>query len=230
MYRILYTLLFHVTLWSTFLIIFVTIPFLKNSKTFPFCRWILRNGIGRIMPCEFYGKIDTKSVLVMNHSCGIDFLLPMLFPIPIAVFYDKSILKYFFIRYVLKHIPGIPVDRKLSSEYTIQSGVDFVQSSDVSLMVFPEGMRNATPEKLMTFRRGAFEIAKRANHTIQPIVCVNSGKFSRFEEDKNIILDPMYLPLRFYVLDPMEVMGDALEMGEKVRDVMQKYVDNEYSM
>ncbi len=104
-----------------------------------------------------------------------------------------------------------------NTEATIQAGCDFV-SSGHNLVVFPEGNRNYTKDKVMTFRRGAFEIAKRTERPVYPIVVTNSREFAPYNESDIVpIFNVFALPLQFHWLTPRHVRGDPIDAASELQ-------------
>jgi 1-acyl-sn-glycerol-3-phosphate acyltransferase len=95
----------------------------------------------------------------------------------------------------------------------------------LSLLVFPEGTRNRTPEPTKEFYDGAFKAAIAAGADIAPFVLINIRDLQPV--DSSLVM-PGKITMRF--LDPVTTKGlteaDAPALKEKVRgmisDVLRK--------
>jgi len=130
---------------------------------------------------KVYGrdKIDDSlsMVYIFNHHSNLDpFITSVQTPGKAKLLAKAEILKYPVFGFALKHL-HIPIKREdrrdRQRSLKVMSGV--LDKGD-SLLLFPEGTRNAGPELLKPFKRGAFKLSIETGKPIAVCTAVNSNE------------------------------------------------------
>ena len=159
------------------------------------------------------------SVIVCNHGSFLD--TPAVYasvPHLFKTLAKKSLLKAPLMGPIFQ-TSGIMVDRSSmeSRQRSYQGMVEAIRSQ-TSVLIFPEGTQNRTPELLQDFYEGAFRLAVEMQVPVQPMICLNSRKVmpqNRFGE-----IRPG--PITCVFLDPISTVG----LGEKDVDALTGKVRN----
>ncbi|XP_068025330.1 1-acyl-sn-glycerol-3-phosphate acyltransferase alpha-like [Melanerpes formicivorus] len=171
------------------------------------------------------GKENLRSkkpfVLVLNHQTSLDIMVMMdILPsrcVPIA---KKEILYMgtFGLACWLSGVIFIDRKRREESITTLTQVADSLHKENFRVLIFPEGTRNHSGS-LLPFKRGAFQLAVKAQVPVIPVVISSycdfySQKEKRFTPGKSII----------QVLPEVETTGlgpdDVPKLTEQVRDSM----------
>ena len=117
------------------------------------------------------------------------------------------------------------VDRKSpeSRKKSVQVVEQMIREQKISLLIFPEGTRNRTPQPLKDFYDGAFRIAIECQVSIVPMIILNTR---RITPPKSWMLKPGLLICHF--LPPISTAGmnddDIEPLKEKVYALMEAAV------
>jgi len=151
-----------------------------------------------ICPTIIKGKKNLpkgKVILVCNHKSNLDYLY--LFNRiwhRQFVLAKKSVFKKGFVGWFFKTCGGIPVDRQNVGLDTIKNCLKVLKNNKL-LIIFPEGTRNKTNEKLLEFKAGASIFAIKANAPIVPVFITKKPKpfcFNKIVIGKPIYFDESY--------------------------------------
>jgi 1-acyl-sn-glycerol-3-phosphate acyltransferase len=194
-----------------------------------FLKWIWSNLVGIWVTVQGREKIESDKVyaFVCNHSNMLD--------IP----FTASCIDHYYKPLVKKEMMSVPVmgpllrmtslavDRKSpeSRSQTFQKMVDSMKGG-LSLLIFPEGTRNRTPEPTKEFYDGAFKAAIMAQANIAPFVLINIRHLQPV--DSNLIY-PGRVTMRF--LDPISTVGmteaDTDALKNRVRGMIDEVLRKE---
>ncbi len=164
-------------------------------------------------------------VFIVNHQSLVD--IPILF----TTLWNNNI------RFVAKHtlfeIPvygkalgdagHISVDRsnRRSAMKSLNEGVELIKQG-VSPVIFPEGTRNRTLEKLMDFKTGGMIMALKSGVPVVPIVMANTGivlppgrKWVRNQYKVRLKALPVIDPARYTLKERDKFKDDLYEMMNK---------------
>ena len=187
-----------------------------------FLRHIWSNLAGVWVTVQGREKIQADKVyaFVCNHSNMLD--IP--FTASCIDHYYKPLVKKelmsFPILGPLLHMTSMGVDRKNpdSRQRTTQKMTDSMKAG-LSLLIFPEGTRNRTPEPTKEFYDGAFKVAIAAQAYIAPIVLIN---IRHLQPVNSYLVFPGRVIMRF--LDPISTMGmtedDTETLKNRVREMI----------
>lgn len=136
--------------------------------------WCLLTGV-RVQVVDPH-KRDPKAtyIFVVNHSNMLDILVAggsIVHPFrPLA---KKELLNIPILGWVFRFM-FLPVDRKSvqSRSRSFQRMVEKLKEG-ISILIFPEGTRNRTPEPLKSFYDGAFRLSVETGVPILPVVILN---------------------------------------------------------
>mgnify|MGYP002783692664 CR=1 FL=1 len=107
-----------------------------------------------------------------------------------------------------------PQSRKRSIDKLIE-----ILQLGISILIFPEGTQNKTPELLQPFHDGAFRIAIETQQALLPLVVINAGKLM---PPKKLFLQPGRIQI--HVDQPIPTQGLTLDdiplLKERVRTTM----------
>ncbi|MFN8310850.1 MAG: lysophospholipid acyltransferase family protein [Chitinophagales bacterium] len=163
---------------------------------------------------------DKVYAFVCNHSNMLD--------IPITA----SVIKHYYKPLVKKELlkmpvfgqllsmTSLPVDRKdpESRKRSTEKMIEWMKGG-LSLLIFPEGTRNRTPEPVKEFYDGAFKVAIEAQAYIAPFVLLNIRHLQPV--DSNFVF-PGTVTVRF--LDPIDTKGmtadDTHALKERTRQLI----------
>ncbi len=174
----------------------------------------------------YNGEPSEPTIVVLNHSCVVDFVLLKSIPFMCGEFISSGVFKrLWFIKRILKGYLNIVVEYG-NAEKVIQDGIDYMKSEG-HVIIFPEGDINTTDAPVLPFRKGAFELARRTGYKIQPVIIKNSRKFAPYKKGKMTVFNPYTLPLEFKWLDPYTVEKDSDPLEEAMK--LQKLYENELS-
>ncbi|MDF7670597.1 lysophospholipid acyltransferase family protein [Orbaceae bacterium ESL0721] len=159
--------------WFTCLRLFIWNPLLRNKVakrsvcySFKFFLWIIK--ILGIIDYQFIGqeKLSTlkSTLIVVNHPSLLDYVLLASVIPETSCIVKETLLKNFFIGGIIKtvgYIPNTKADKLLNL-----CKQKFQRNNPI--IIFPEGTRS-TPNKPLSFQRGAANIALRCQTDIQMI-------------------------------------------------------------
>jgi 1-acyl-sn-glycerol-3-phosphate acyltransferase len=188
-----------------------------------FLRWIWSTLAGIWISVEGRDKIqaDKTYAFVCNHSNMLD--------IP----FTASCIEHYYKPLVKKEMMSIPVmgpmlrmtslgvdrgnaeSRRKTAETMFRS-----MKNGMSLLVFPEGTRNRTPEPTKEFYDGAFRAAIAAQADIAPFVLINIRHLQPV--DSNWVY-PGRVTMRF--LDPISTAGMTEAETASLKDRVRKMID-----
>ncbi|NWR81138.1 PLCA acyltransferase, partial [Centropus unirufus] len=207
-------------------VIMISIPRGRNMENIKFlCMslWPLKYIFGLKIVVKGKENLRTKKpfVLVLNHQTSLDFIMiAEILPsrcVPIA---KKEIL-YMGTFGLACWLSGVFfIDRKKREESiaTLTEVAHSLNKENFSVLIFPEGTRNHHGS-LLPFKRGAFQLAVKAQVPIIPVVISSYHNFynlkeKRFTPGKSII----------QILPAVETVGlspdDVPSLTEQVKDSM----------
>ena len=176
---------------------------------------------------EVVGELDKDADLVVaNHQGIIDVVgLEAIQNTHIRWIAKKELFDAFWFGYILKNSNMISIDRenkagliKLLKEVRISR-----EELNRQVVLFPEGTRTDGQE-LLSFKSGTKFIANKLNLKVQPIVITGSKQLlnEHIRTGHNATVKFIYLP----TIDVNEASDDWYE---KLREDMQKVIDDEYT-
>lgn len=196
----------------------------KDSKLY---RFLLNTWTGIVFPFTRIKLVtlglenipsDCNFLLVGNHRSNFD---------PIITWY---ILRKYPIAFVSKeenfHVPifgrivrkccFMPIDRvnPRNAMNTINRAAELLNSSNLSVGIYPEGTRNKTQEPLLPFHNGVFTIAKKANVPIVVVTLKNTDKISKnfpFHSTKVLFEVSDVIPAEFVAASRTAQIGERVE-------------------
>ena len=194
-----------------------------------FLKWIWSNLVGIWVTVEGREKIqaDKTYAFVCNHSNMLD--IP--FTASCIEHYYKPLVKKELMSVPvlgpLLRMTSIPVDRSNpESRKNVAAKMADVMKSGLSLLIFPEGTRNRTPEPTKEFYDGAFKATIAAQANIAPIVLINLRHLQPV--DTNVVY-PGRITMRF--LDPISTAGmteaDTETLKNRVRGMIDEVLRKE---
>ncbi|NWH60684.1 PLCA acyltransferase, partial [Geococcyx californianus] len=207
-------------------VIIVSIPRGRNMENMKFlCMafWPLKYILGLKIVVKGKENLRTKKpfILVLNHQTSLDFIMVAeIIPsrcVPIA---KKEILYTgtFGLACWLSGVVFIDRKKREESISTLTEVAHSLHKENFCVLVFAEGTRNHGGS-IMPFKRGAFQLAVRAQVPIIPVVISSYHSFynlkeKRFTTGKSII----------QILPAVETLGlspdDVPKLTEQVRDSM----------
>jgi 1-acyl-sn-glycerol-3-phosphate acyltransferase len=163
---------------------------------------------------------DQAYMFVANHSNMLDVLaVGSCIQHPWKSLVKRELLSVPFVGWIIGNI-SISVDRS-NRESRRTSLFNMIQSlkDGVSVLVFPEGTRNRTPEPLKRFHIGAFRAAIAAQVPVMPIVLLGIRDLQPVD---TIEFYPGDIRMKFLGPIPTEGLGegDVQQLLEKVQAVM----------
>ncbi|KFQ25160.1 1-acyl-sn-glycerol-3-phosphate acyltransferase alpha, partial [Merops nubicus] len=208
------------------LVIMISIPRGRNKENFKFLRMSflpLKYIFGLEIVVKGRENLRTKKpfVLVLNHQTSLDILVMMeILPsrcVPIA---KKEILYMgtFGLACWLSGLIFIDRKKKEESIATLTEVADSLHKENFSVLIFPEGTRNHGGS-MLPFKRGAFQLAVKAQVPIIPVVISSYCNFynqkeKRFTTGKSIV----------QIMPEVETLGlspdDVPKLTEQVHDSM----------
>ena len=223
---------------TSMLIIYVPLLLIRNDRTRMkviyffnklFLKWIWSNLVGIRVTVQGREKIeaDKTYAFVCNHSNMID--IP--FTASCIDHYYKPLVKKelmsFPILGPLLRMTSLGVDRSSpESRKNVSVKMAEAMKNGLSLLIFPEGTRNRTPEPTKEFYDGAFKAAISAQANIAPFVLINIRHLQPV--DSNLIY-PGRVTMRF--LDPISTAGmteaDTETLKNRVRGMIDEVLRKE---
>lgn len=158
-------------------------------------------------------------VVVANHESFVDILLISHLPTEMKWMSKMEIMKIPFLGWMMRLVRDIPLDRndRNSGVAALESSAQRL-STNVSVMIFPEGHRSTTGA-LNEFKPGAFKLAIEAGHPILPIAVYGTRDCLK---SKDWRMGRATAEVR--VLEPIETAGmtraDLPELRDRVRDLI----------
>lgn len=136
--------------------------------------WCLLTGV-RVQVVDPHKKdSDTTYIFVVNHSNMLDIMVAGGSIIhPFRPLGKKELLSLPVLGWIFRFM-FLPIDRKSvqSRSRSFQRMVDKLNEG-VSILIFPEGTRNRTPEPLKSFYDGAFRLSVETGVPLLPVVLLN---------------------------------------------------------
>ena len=230
-YTVYVGLLFFLCL-TCMLIIYVPLLLIRNERTRMkvvyffnklFLKWIWSSLVGIWVTVEGREKIDDDKTyaFVCNHSNMLD--IP--FTASCIEHYYKPLVKKELMSFPvlgpLLRMTSLGVDRSSpESRKNISAKMAEVMRNGLSLLIFPEGTRNRTPEPTKEFYDGAFKAAIAAQANIAPMVLINIRHLQPV--DSNWVY-PGRITMRF--LDPISTVGMTEADTETLKNKTRSMID-----
>jgi 1-acyl-sn-glycerol-3-phosphate acyltransferase len=176
-------------------------------------------------------KVDLKRgcVYVLNHRSLMDSLVAFYaLPGDLRFLAKKELYKIPLVNFALRTMGMIEVDRSNpeAAANSIDRAVSHLQNGK-SVAMFPEGTRNRG-EGLLSFKKGAFVLAIKAQVPIVPVVLIGA--------EESIAPDTIFLypaTIRVIFHDPIDTKGMDLEQRnellEQTRQVMEQTLTSQRS-
>lgn len=216
------------------LILYVPLLLIRNDRTRMriiyflnkvFMKWIWSNLAGITVRVEGREKIDDHKTyaFVCNHSNMLD--IP--FTSSCIDHYYKPLVKRELLSTPilgpLLRMTSIAVDRK-SPEDRRKAAEKMVNmmKMGLSLLIFPEGTRNRTPEPTKEFYDGAFRAAIAAQVNIAPFVLIN---IRHLQPVDSMLIYPGRVTMRF--LEPISCAGMTEADTEALKSRVRAMIDAE---
>jgi 1-acyl-sn-glycerol-3-phosphate acyltransferase len=215
------------------LIIYVPLLLIRNERTRMrivyffnklFLKWIWSTLAGIWVTVQGRHKIDDNKTyaFVCNHSNMLD--IP--FTASCIDHYYKPLVKKelmsFPILGPLLRMTSLGVDRSSAeSRKNVSIKMAEAMKNGLSLLIFPEGTRNRSPEPTKEFYDGAFKAAIAAQATIAPIVLINIRHLQPV--DSNWVY-PGRVTMRF--LDPIATAGMTEADTEALKNKTRQMIDD----
>ena len=220
------------------LIIYVPLLLVRNERSRMkvvyffnklFLKWIWSNLVGIWITVEGREKIDDDKTyaFVCNHSNMLD--IP--FTASCIDHYYKPLVKKELMSFPvlgpLLRMTSLGVDRSSpESRKNISAKMAEVMKNGLSLLIFPEGTRNRTPEPTKEFYDGAFKAAIAAQANIAPFVLIN---IRHLQPVDSMVVYPGRVTMRF--LDPISTEGmteaDTEHLKNKTRSMIDEVLRKE---
>lgn len=169
---------------------------------------------------------DKRFLLVCNHQHDFDpvIIMSTLVNYELAYIGKKEIYtKMRFVGKAMHLMQSLPIDRENDREAakTIIKATKIIKDDVASVVLFPEGYTNLTPEKgMLPFRNGAFKIAMKANAPIVVSVVNNTRQIP-----KNMIFRNTYVDFR--ILDVIYPEDYAEMNTQQLGDLIHKKMSDE---
>ncbi len=190
--------------------------------------WIMRTALGWRIAVEDRGHVadSAPAILMASHKSNLDIVVyGGLYPRRAVVIGKKEIAKIPVFGWFFRATGNILLDRKdlASAIASIGAAAARVREERISVWVFPEGHRNASPT-LLPFKKGSFHLALAAQVPIVPIVCT---PLDALLDGHRLLVFPGRIRIRVLPAVPTEGLGeDDLEgLIAKVRGLMQEAQD-----
>lgn len=176
-------------------------------------RWATYATVKLMFPFRIVNKkqaLQTPCVIVANHLSNCDaFIVGAAFKKKVYALTKKESFTSKAKSWFLRTLGGIPIDRDNPDPGTIINCVRLLKGGD-SIIIFPEGTRNTTDQKLLPFKSGAALFAVKAKVPIQPIFI--DGK-SRFLKRNHVIVGEAFTLEEYY--------------GKRLNEDMLKQIDEQ---
>ncbi|RMG75802.1 MAG: 1-acyl-sn-glycerol-3-phosphate acyltransferase, partial [Bacteroidetes bacterium] len=186
--------------------------------------WSLLTGIRFRVEGKEHLQPEQAYVIVPNHSNLLDIpLTGSRIHHPWKCLVKQEILNVPAVGWIIHNI-AIPVDRssKRSRQRSLIAMVRELQKG-ISILIFPEGTRNRTPQPLKSFYSGAFIIAIKAQKPILPVVITGIRKLQPVD---TLLLYPGKVTMTY--LEPIPTEGltdkDVKELMTRVYALMEAHL------
>lgn len=223
---------------TSMLIIYVPLLLIRNDRTRMkviyffnklFLKWIWSNLVGIHVTVQGREKIqeDKTYAFVCNHSNMLD--IP--FTASCIEHYYKPLVKKELLSFPvlgpLLRMTSLGVDRSSAeSRKNVAAKMADAMKSGLSLLIFPEGTRNRTPEPTKEFYDGAFKSAIAAQAYVAPFVLIN---IRHLQPVDSYLIYPGRVTMRF--LDPVSTVGmteaDTESLKARVRGMIDEVLRKE---
>ena len=168
----------------------------------------------------FFPKIEGKKnipkngsfVLVSNHTRWLDPVMLVAVIRRDLHFLAKKELFDGSLRWFMKGMGCIPVDRKIKDKNSMFFAIETLKKGN-AVAVFPEGTINRSDDLTLPFKMGAVAMAYKTNSLIVP--CVITGKYKLFGG------------IKVKILKPISVGDNLLKENDKLRDIINTELDKE---
>ncbi len=221
------------TIWAASSVIFfkrigVSNTFLKSIE-YIWSKIVVRAG-GLKIETEFASPLKKKEsyIFISNHQSYLD--------IPVLV----RVLRKFSPRFVaksslfnipifgaaMKAISHISIDRENQKKglRDLKKAIERAKEGE-SILIFPEGTRNPSLEKLLPFHTGAFILAIRSGRPLVPVILHGTGEalprntIWLYSWKKRVIVK---------VLSPIETKGIDIKDRDKLKENLWKIMQKEF--
>ncbi|MCL4807420.1 MAG: 1-acyl-sn-glycerol-3-phosphate acyltransferase [Thermoanaerobaculia bacterium] len=190
--------------------------------------WIVTTLVGWRITVEDHGHVaeSVPAILMVSHKSNLDIVVyGGIYPKRAVVIGKKEVAKIPVFGWFFRATGNILLDRKdlPSAISSIAAAAARVREERISVWVFPEGHRNASPT-LLPFKKGAFHLALAAKVPIVPIVCTSLGDLL---DAHRLLVFPGRIRIRVLPAISTEGLGegDLEKLMETVRARMQEAQD-----
>jgi 1-acyl-sn-glycerol-3-phosphate acyltransferase len=184
------------------------------------------------------GREKTKKgetyIIISNHQSILDILLITCLRYRLRWISKIENFRIPVLNWSMKMAKYIPIDRGNPDSKVVMMEESLRSlKQGISIMMFPEGTRSKDG-RIMNFKKGAFQMAMKADKPILPIIIDGTGNvlpkkgiiFSGGYLLSVKVLDPVY-PESFCTEDPEELASNFRDIMEKALDGIHKKTDNQ---
>jgi 1-acyl-sn-glycerol-3-phosphate acyltransferase len=220
--------------WGAFTISFiVAVIMIPLMILFPKRRGIIMHHLNRLIIFLMGGRLEqvgeadpTANLVVMNHQGIIDIVgMEALQKSHFRWVAKKELFDAFWFGNLLKYGDMISIDRN-NKAGLLKLTKDVKESIEVkhrAVAIFPEGTR-AKNQELLPFKAGTKFIAQKLDMRVQPVVITGSKRLLN-EHNKT----GHNATVRYIYMDAFDVSSVDKDWFERLRDNMQKRIDDELS-
>lgn len=179
---------------------------------------MILGGFGIFYPQKVYGKENITqgaAVVICNHYKNIDCaFLKKIFKDNSFFLAKEELFSNKLVAGFIRSFGAIPINRKDPALSSIFKATKVLKNGG-KLIIFPEGTRNKTKERLLPLKDGSAVFAVKAKCPIIPVMMLKGAK--AFRKTHIIIGEPIYLD-EYY--DKKIGESEVKELDEKLRSEM----------
>lgn len=163
-------------------------------------------------------------VFFPNHQGLFDILVFLdACPVPFSFVMKKEIRNIILLKQVADALDGLAIDREdIRQSMTVIQTMSEEVKKGKNYVIFPEGTRSKTPNKLINFKGGSFKSAVKAKAPIVPCALIDTYKPFDEKSIKPVDVKLIYLPPMYYE----EYKGmKTTEIAEEVKSRIESAID-----
>lgn len=187
------------------------------------------NKAGRVN-IESYGEENIPKengfVFFPNHQGLFDILVFLdVCPVPFSFVMKKEVRNVILLKQVADAIDALAIDREdVRQSMTVIQTMTAEVKKGRNYIIFPEGTRSKTPNKLINFKGGSFKSAVKAKAPIVPCALIDTYKPFDEKSIKPVTVKLMYLaPMYYDEYKDMKTTEIAEEVKARIETAINEY-------
>ena len=223
---LLFALVSSISIGILFITLSYVLPasFLRSTLLVFWGKLLIYGSLSSIKIYDTHKILSEPSIIVSNHQSMMDIFVATGFFKKDFVFLSKAeVFSIPIVGGTMSRSGFLPVDRK-SPRKAAQSVIEMIKSIQEgnSILIYPEGTRNAKNDQMLPFKVGALTVGIKAKVPILPIVVYDTKQI--YSEEKKFFIWPKRLKIK--ILDPIGLDDKIHPANESSKMSVQEKLDH----